>query len=76
MDKETPVEKRAAAIESQLGEKLFNKKYYRSVNIDLTAAQQAGKKKTSSEDEDSTATPAKTGEDYKAILKGMGFNVD
>jgi hypothetical protein len=60
--------------------KLFNKKYYRSVNIDVTAeekkqketeekAKRAEKKKKEDEEE------KRNKEEVNKILKGMGFEV-
>ena len=85
MKEDPPVEKgqRALAIEQAVKEKLFNKKYYRSIDIDTLAeetvkeeAEAKVKAKTKNDSEESAvdATP-KTTEDYKAILRGMGFNV-
>jgi len=54
-------------------EKLFNKKYYRTVNIDVAAEEKKpvarDPQKGEAEDDE------KTSEDYKVILRGMGFKV-
>ena len=80
MDEKPSFEKRAMAIEAQFKEKLMNQKYYRSVNIDvakeegiaLDAKDEAKKKEEGS----SGGVPVKSPEDYKAILRGMGFKID
>jgi hypothetical protein len=87
MKKDSPEVKgqRALAIEEAVKEKLFNKKYYRSIDIDTLAEEttadkaKAAKSKTKAKgDGNSSAEVAaapKTPEDYKAILRGMGFDV-
>jgi hypothetical protein len=77
MDENSSFEKRATAIEAQFKEKLMNNKYYRSVNIDVTKEDlQTAEKAKQQEDDTKAAAAAKTSEDYKAILRGMGFNID
>lgn len=64
----------------QKKEKLFNNKYYRTVNIDVTAEEQRAKaaqekilaaEKKKKEDEEA----AQRKEDLKKVLQGMGFGV-
>ena len=57
-------------------EKLLNKKYYRTVNIEVSKEELAAVKKAQkAKKDDSAAAAAADPEAYKVILRGMGFNV-
>ena len=69
------------AADERVAKKLFNDKYYRSINIDLVKEEELAEKaremvkkaeKKKKQDEEG----AKKQEEYKAHLRGMRFRVD